>query len=196
MRKLTLLVATVAIMVVSGCANSTALIKASNSSTRSDIFEQISNGGVVPSGYADLRISSSLKTHKPGIYSSKDLHGTPEYKLLANIDGQAIQLQGTLHEEDSETSGVRDTEVGEGTRYRFNTKLRLRAGVHKVVLALPADDIAVERQITLTEGSSNSLILEPVYRQSRGKRRPGFYGVTSYKEGIKGIRLLMNDNLL
>jgi len=196
MRKLTLFVATVAIMVVSGCANSTALIKASNSSTRSDIFEQISTGGVVPSGYADLRISSSLKTHKPGIYSSKDLHGTPEYKLLANIDGQAIQLQGTLHEEDSETSGVRDTEVGEGTRYRFNTKLRLRAGVHKVVLALPADDIAVERQIALTEGSSNSLILEPVYRQSPGKRRPGFYGVTSYKEGIKGIRLILNDNLL
>jgi hypothetical protein len=196
MRKITFLVATIAMMVVSGCASSTALIKASNSSSRSDVFEQISNGGILPPGYADLHISSSLKTHQSGMYSSKDLHGTSDYKLLVNIDGQAIQLQGALHEEDSETSGVRDTEVGEGTRYRFNTKLRLRAGVHKVVLALPADDLAVEQQITLTEGNSNHLILEPVYRQSPGKRRPGFYGVTSYKEGIKGIRLILNDNLL
>ena len=99
-----------------------------------------------------MSIYSTLKTHKPGIYSSKDLHGTSDYKLLANIDGQAIQLPGTPHEEDSETHGVRGTEVGEGSRYTFTTKLRLRAGTHNVVLALPADDLAIERQVTLTEG--------------------------------------------
>lgn len=184
-----------AVIVMSGCANSSALIRASNTSTRGDVFEELSNGGLVPPGYADLRIASSLKTHKPGIYSAKDIHGTSDYKLLLNIDGQAVQLQGSLHEENSEPSG-RDAEAGEGIRYRFNKKLRLKAGTHKVVLAIPADDLAIEREITLTEGSSNSLVLEPAYRQTPGKRRPDFYGVTSYKEGIKGIWLVLNGKTL
>ncbi|TSK09182.1 MAG: hypothetical protein FPO08_07780 [Geobacter sp.] len=196
MRNLTFFVAAVAIIMLNGCANSSKLVRASSSSTRSDIFKQVPNGDVVPSGYADLLISSSLKTHKPGMFSSNDLHGTSDYKLMVNIDGQSIQLQTTPHMEDFGSNSLRDTEVGEGARYRFITKLRLRSGAHKVVLALPAEDLALERQITLTEGSSNSLILQPVYRQSPGKIRPGYYGVTSYKEGIKGIRLLLNDKPL
>ena len=196
MTKINLLVIIMALIVIGGCASSSALIRTSNISTRSDVFEELSNGGLVPPGYADLRVASSLKTHKPGIYSAKDIHGTSDYKLLLNIDGQAVQLQGSLQEENSGSNGLRDVEAGEGTRYRFNKKLRLKSGTHKVILAIPADDLAVERVITLAEGSSNSLVLEPVYRQTPGKRRPGFYGKTSYKEGIKGISLILNDKPL
>jgi len=74
--------------------------------------------------------------------------------------------------------------------------LRLKAGTHKIVIAILEDEIAVEREITLAEGSSNSLELKPIYRAAPGKRRPGFYGVTSFMEGIKGFGVNFNGKSL
>ncbi|SNB45524.1 hypothetical protein [Geobacter sp. DSM 9736] len=182
-------------LTISGCAESSALIRKSSASIRNDIFQELANGGQVPAGYADLRITSSLKTHKPGIYSANDIHGTPDYKLLLNIGGQAIQLQGKLREENSESQGLRDPEAGDGVRYEFTSNLRLKAGTYKVVIAVPADDIAMEQEITLREGSNN-LVLEPVYRATLGKRRLGFYGSTSFTEGIKWFRAVLNGQPL
>ena len=191
MKKMIMSVLAVATIMISGCAESSALIRASSTSIRTDIFEELANGGSVPAGYADLRVTSNLKTHRPGIYSAKDIHGTPDYQLLLNIDGQAVQLQGDLREENSEARGLRDPEAGEGIRYRFSSHLRLKAGTHKIVIAVPADDLAVEREITLTEGS-NTLVFEPTYRATSGKRRRGVYGVTSFKEGIRGFQIMLN----
>jgi hypothetical protein len=179
--------------VLSGWAESSALIITGADSTRGDVFQELSNGGVVPQGYADLRIVTSLKIHKPGIYPfDKKPHGSPEYGLLVNIDGQAVQLQGALQKENGEPRMHQDPEAGDGIRYRFNKNLRLKAGTHRITVALPDDTIAVEREITLSEGSRNSLVVEPVYGASRDKQRPGFYGVTSFKEGVKGLRPTLN----
>lgn len=190
-----LLLLTMTLTVVGGCAESSALIRANSTSMRSDVFEEIANGTIVPKGFADLHFTATLKTHNHGIYSVKDIHGTSDYKLLLNVDGQAVQLQGSLQLENGESNGFRDAEAGEGTRYRFNKKLRLKSGTHRVVLAIPADDLAIERVITLAEGSSNTLVLEPVYRQTPVKPRIGI-GKTSYKEGIKGISLILNGKPL
>ncbi|KAF0220105.1 MAG: hypothetical protein FD174_1550 [Geobacteraceae bacterium] len=192
MKKINLLFLVMAVTLISGCADSSALIRKSSTSVRSDVFQELTDGGPVPQGHADLRISFSLKTHKPGIYSAKDIHGTPDYKLLLNVDGQAVQLQDSLSEENTEPRGLQNPEAGEGIRYRFGGNLRLKTGTHKVVIAIPADDLAVEREISLPEGSSNSLVLEPVYKAIPGKQRPGFYGLTSFKEGIKGFRVVLN----
>jgi hypothetical protein len=181
-----------ALMLVSGCAESSALIKANSTSVRTDIFEELTNGGLVPQGFTDLRITATLKTHKPGIYSASDIHGTPDYKLLLNVDGQAVQLRGSLQKENGETRGLVDPEVGDGIRYRFSKGLRLKAGTHRIVVALPDDNIAVEREITLVEGNVNNLVLEPIYSTAPGKRRP-WASTTSFKEGIRGIRLTLND---
>lgn len=191
-----LLIIVLSMAVLGGCANSPALIKASSINTRTDVFEELADGGQTPPGYADVRLTATLKTHHPGIYSVSDPHGTPDYKLLLNIDGQVELVGGSPQSESTGPTNQLDPEAGAGVRYRFSKNLRVKVGKHKVVLALPGDDLAIERQITLTEGSRNSLILEPVYRQPPGKRRPGFYGVTSFSEGIKGIRLLLNDKLL
>ncbi len=183
-----------AVTLVNGCANSSALIRASSTSIRTDVFQELANGEIVPPGHADLRIAFSLKTHRPGVYSARDIHGTPDYRLLLNIDGQAIQLPGSLREENIEPRGLQDPEAGDGIRYRFTSRLRLRAGTHRVVIAMPADDIAEERVITLPEGSSNSLVLEPVYRTAPGKLRPGrgLSGGTTYSEGLRGFRMVLN----
>ena len=180
------------VTLISGCADSSALIRKSSTSVRSDVFQELNDGAPIPQGYTDLRITSSLKTHKTGIYSKKDIHGTPKYRLLINIDGQTVHLQGSLHEENIEPRGLRDPEAGEGIRYRIGRDLRLKAGAHRIVFAIPDDGLAVEREIALEEGRSNSLVLEPLYSLTAGKQRPGFYGITSFREGLKGFRVILN----
>ncbi len=190
MRKLCLLI--IAISLLSGCAESSALIKANSASLRTDVYEELTNGATAPQGYVDLRISANLKTHRPGIFSAKDIHGTPDYKLLLNIDGQAVLLQGSLQKENSEPMKLLDPEAGDGIRYRFSKNLRLKAGLHKVVVALPDDEIAVAREFTLNAGERNSLVVEPVYSTKPGKRRTGMYSTTSFTEGIRSLRIMLN----
>lgn len=194
MISISLLVMTAALY---GCAGTGELIRKGSEGSRSDIFVELADGGDIPAGHADLRIASSLKTHKPGIYPmEKKSHGTPDYRLLVNIDGQAVWLAGSLKDESIEQGSLRDPEAGDGIRYRFSKGIRLRAGTHKVIVAIPEDGIAVERDITLTDGSSNSLVLEPLYGATAGKQRPGFYGVTSFMQGLKGFRMVLNGKPL
>ena len=89
-----------------------------------------------------------------------------------------------------------DPEAGEGIRYRFNKRLQLKAGAHRIVVALPDDGIAAEREIILAEGNVNSLVLEPVYGAAAYKRGPGFYGVTSFTKGVSGFRLILNGKAI
>lgn len=190
MRKLCLLVLTISLL--SGCAESSALIKANSTSLRTDAFEELTNGGSAPQGYADLRVTATFKTHKPGVFSEKDIHGTPDYKLLLNIDGQAVLLQGSLQNEKSERLKLMDPEAGDGIRYRFSKNLRLKAGLHKVVIALPGDNVAVAREFTLDEGNLNSLVIEPVYSTKPMTRRPAMYNTVSFTEGIRLLRVMLN----
>lgn len=191
MKKASLLLM-LSLMVLSGCAESSALIKANSTSLRTDVYEELTNGATAPQGYVDLRVSASLKTHRPGIFSAKDIHGTPDYKLLLNIDGQAVLLQCTLQKENSEPMKLVDPEAGDGIRYRFSKNLRLKAGLHKLVVALPDDEVAIAREITLKEGDHNNLVVEPIYSTKPGKRQPGTYTTTNFREGIRSLRIMLN----
>lgn len=183
------IVLTLAVMV--GCAGNRDLIKTISTSSSQGIFQEVTENTPPAPGYVDLRIYSSLKTHEPGIYSKSDPHGTTNYTMLVNIDGQAIHLQGLQREEKSGAISMRDPNEGIGIRYQFEKKLRIKAGAHKVVVAIPSDDLAIEREILLSD-SANSLVVEPVYRVLPGKKRLGLYGATSFKQGIKRLRLTLN----
>ena len=74
MKKKDLLFLAMAVTIISSCANNSSLIRANSTSIRNDVFEELLDGGPVPPGYAVLRLVSSLKTHKPGIYSVTDIH--------------------------------------------------------------------------------------------------------------------------
>lgn len=185
-----------ALTITTGCVSNYELIKAASSSTRQDVFQENTPGESQISGYADLRIHSTLKTHHPGIYSGKDIHGTAEYKIILNIDGQAAELHCDLRKEKSESGSQNDPEAGDGMRYRFSKNIRIKAGTHRIVIAIPADGLAIEREITLKDGSSNSLTLEPVYGTIPGKQRPGFYGVTRFTEGIKKLKIVLNGQII
>lgn len=166
--------------VLNGCAQSSSLIKTSSTSVRNDVFQELTNASPVPQESADLHITATLKTHKPGVYSAKDPHGTPDYTLLVNVDGQVAVLRGTLQNE------------ADGIRYSFSKDLRLKGGIHSIVVALPGDRIAVKKEITLLNGEVNNLVLEPVYGSVSEKKRPSSTKVTGFEEGIRGISLTLD----
>lgn len=184
------------VAILAGCAGNTELVKTMGTSTSKNVFQEIDTHLPPVPGYVDLRISSTLKTHKPGIHSSSDVHGTQEHLLLVNIDGQVTTVKGRLNEERSEARSTRDPEEGEGIKYQFTKKLRTKAGVHRVAIALPADDLVVEKNFILSEGENYTLTLEPIYSSIPGKQRPGTYGLTSFKEGIRSFRLLLNGEAI
>jgi hypothetical protein len=190
MKKLCLWI--MAISLLSGCAESSSLIRADSGGIRTDIFEESPADGKAPQGYTDLRISASFKTHKPGSYSACNIHGTPEYRLLVNIDGQATFLSGSLKEEKIEPRGLRDPEAGEGMRYTFSKMIRLISGAHRIMVVVPEDNIMVARDITLDEERRNHLVLEPIYGLCTEKQLPGFHGVTNFNEGLKGFSVILN----
>lgn len=196
-RKPLLLTMLFVVAALAGCAGNSELIKSMSTNSRHDVFQEITTAGPVPAGHAELFIVSSLKTHKPGIYSDKDVHGAQEYKLLVNIDGQVVHMAASsLRAERREPQSLRDPEAGEGMRYLFRQELRLKPGRHRVLVSLPSDGIAVERLIDLAEGSRNTLVLEPVYGTAPQKQRPAFYGVRSFMEGIRGFWVTYNGKSL
>lgn len=181
------------VIAVAGCTPNQASMKASLANTRSDVFQELSDGGAPPVGYADLQIISSLKTHAPDLYPSEmKTHGTPDYKLLLNIDGQATWLAGSLEQENTEPNGIEDPEAGEGVRYRFRKTLRLAAGLHRVIIAVPEDGVIVDRSVTLREGMTNDLVLRPIYGISKTRGRPAAYSDTSFFEGLRGFAVVVN----
>lgn len=182
--------------VLCGCSGNKELVKAMGTSTSQCVFQEIEENVLPTPGYVDLRIYSSLKTHKPGIYSSKDIHGTQDYMLLVNIDGQATMLTGRLSEERNEARPMRDPEEGEGIRYQFTKKLRVKTGTRRVVVALPEDDLVAEKEMIFSKGDDKTLTIEPIYCSIPGKQRSGTYCFTGFKEGIKALRLLIDGKTI
>lgn len=176
-----------------GCTHFEERLKYVAVSTKQDVFQEALENLPIPAGYADIRIVASLKTHKPGMYLFENSpHGTPDYLLLLNIDGQAIKVKGELVEEEIPYRAERDPEAGRGIRYTFNRSLRVKSGPHKISIALPVDAVIVEYDIELHENTRNILEIQPIYGKMPGKQRPGFYNVTSFLEGIKELRGYLN----
>lgn len=182
------------------CTSMRDSIKSRNVGIREDVFNELTEKTPIPEGYADIRILVSLKMHQPGYYLlDNKTHGTPDYTLLINIDGQAVRFKAALKEEGIEPGTPSTPEAGEGIRYLFERNLRLKAGVHKLFVALPEDGVAVEKEIALQDGSDNNLELEPVYHSAKKKGiRDSVYieGDPSFYKGVRGLVVIFNDQTL
>jgi hypothetical protein len=183
-----------ALLALGGCAERFALIREHSASRRTDVF-QVPAKGELPANAADVRVSATLKTHGPGSHFASDSHGTADYKLLLNIDGQAVLLSGSPLPESGYALTAVGPEAGSGMRYRFNTHLRVGSGKHKVVLALPDDGVSVERDVVLPGGKLSDLLVEPVYGGGAGFWRLPSSG-RSFEEGVVGMRVSLNGKEL
>lgn len=195
MKKLVVLICALAPMVLIGCATDRELVTKAVSGAGDGVLQEVAEAGPIPRGYADLLIVASIKTHKPYPCEEKT-HGTPEFRILLNIDGQALWIAAALNEENIEQRGLRDPEAGDGVRYIFRKHLRLKEGRHKVIVAIPEDVVADEREIALKEGSANDILLEPVYGIAGVGKRPTAYVETCFLKGVRSFRVIFNGNLL
>jgi len=184
---------TIIILLVTGCEKDVATMLSQG--TRRDIFRETVEGERIPSGYAELTIVSSLKTHKPGIYRyGNKVRGTPDYVLLINIDGQTTVIKGDLIKEKTEPKGLSDPEAGEGIRYLFKKEILLTAGKHRLFVALQGERVVIKRELTFKDGTTNILRLEPIYGSSNPEGSPGrgSLGSSSFMAGIAGFWVYLN----
>lgn len=176
-----------------GCAHKAELAHQSIISTRNDVFQEIPSSGGQGMGMTTLKITASLKTHKPGMYAfDVQTHGTPDYRLVINIDGQSLRLTGNPRPESTDQTLARRPEEGEGIRYRFQTVLKISGGPHRIIAALPDDGVAIDRTVTLEGGKENILLLEPIYGSTKIDRKPAILSGTSFMEGVRGFILKFN----
>jgi len=182
-------------ILLTGCVRNAELVKRAEHAVREDVATVVSPAKPPEKGLADLTLRASLKTHQASAFwIGNDPHGTADYQFLVNIDGQPLRLYGSCVTEDTSFQSARNPESGLGTRCRFQSHVRIKSGSHRIVVALPHDNVALDREITLEERSDNLLEVAPSYyvRQSgRGKA-----SATSFKEGISGLELLLNGKYL
>jgi hypothetical protein len=111
-------------------------------------------------------------------------HSNPPYRVNVNIDGQVVTLESEPVLEDKSPIDSSVPESGTGWKYQFNKRLSLALGTHHIIIALPADDVLVEREIALRAGV-NSIIISPVYK--RTSLRP-FKG-QNFKAGVRTVEV-------
>jgi len=177
---------------VSGCAGNMEAINKPDYDNSQDIAKNSIETPLLSHEYANVYISASLKTHKPGIYIfDNKKHGTDKFELIVHIDGKPVQIKNSTKEEDTSYLHEKYPEAGNGIRYNFRGSIRLRPGNHKIALSIPDDEIFVEKDIYI-KGGSSKIIIEPVYRRRKPYRKIGFVADTSFYEGIKGFKVIIN----
>jgi len=184
-------------IVLAGCAGNGDLLKRVNSPERSNVFTVVTTATPPERGFADLTIRASVKTHRTALFPlGNDPHGTSGYQLLVNIDGEPYRISGWPGIEEGFSDTGRNPETGEGIRYLFRAHLRLKAGSHRVIVALPGDRVATQRELRLEERTDNLLEVTPSYYPDRRQLGPGSAGATSFREGISGLELSVNGKPL
>ena len=182
---------------LAGCAGNTELLRQAELPERSNIFTIVTTATSPERGYADLTIRASVKTHHAALFPrGKDPHGTSDYQLLVNIDGEPLRIYGAPTIEEGSSDAERHPEAGSGTRYLFRAHVRLPAGSHRVIVALPGDRVAVQHDIRLDEMTDTLLEVVPSYYSDRRQLGPGSAGATSFREGISGLELAVNGKAL
>lgn len=183
---------------ICGCMHSSELIKLGGINTRSDVFNVISSEEKISQGHAELTIHATFKKEKQGgSLFGNNTSGVSDPTLLLNIDGQAISIKGKTREERNNDIDLRDPEAGVGIRHVFISKMEIKAGSHHIIIAISEDNIAIEREITLLDGTANNILLEPIYRGT-AIRKPGLgmLGSTSFHEGIRSFIIKLNGTTI
>lgn len=179
-----------------GCATNATLLNESTRESRKDVFIQVNDSKPPHPQWSDLDLVASLKTHDVRGLAGKDVHGTPDYRLLVHIEGQSLLLEGTRQTERLDREDVSNPESGEGIRYRFASRLRLKPGHHRVIVSLPGDGVAVAGELDLAAGETGTLQITPEYNVPVSSARPRFQKMPRFSEGIKALRLTWNNKPL
>jgi hypothetical protein len=169
--------------VISGCANNRELITKALQATRSDVFAEIA-GLDAQSEKSIADIKFSVKSNSSYFVGTYYKHSNPPYRVNVNIDGQTMVLESEPVLEEKSPIGASIPESGTGWKYQFSKRIALAPGKHNLTIALPVDDVIVEREVELHVGV-NSLTITPVYK----KRVLRPYKGQHFSAGVKTLEI-------
>ncbi|MRR54702.1 MAG: hypothetical protein EG822_09360 [Deltaproteobacteria bacterium] len=173
-------------LLISGCAGNRDLITQESIGSRQDVFTEI-RGNDVPTGKALADIVFSVKSNSSLFLWNYNKHTDPPYRVHLSIDGQSTILEAEPVLEDKSPIGSNYPESGTGWKYQFRKRIALAPGKHKLTIALPVDDVLVEREIVLREGV-NMVMLQPRYNKKMLRPHKG----ENFAAGIKSVEVLID----
>jgi hypothetical protein len=171
---------------ISGCANNRDLIANASIATRSDVFTEVENSAA-EGGKAIADFSFSVKSNSYYLMGAYGKHTAPPYRMHLNIDGQTTVLEAAPVLEDKDPVDSKMSESGTGWKYQFSKRIALAPGKHRLTIALPIDDVIVEREIEVRPGI-NKITVTPVYK--RKMLRP--YKGENFSAGVKTVEVTVN----
>lgn len=170
---------------VSGCANNRDLIAKASIATRSDVFTEVQSSDTQV-GKAIADFAFSVKSNSYYLMGTYVKHTAPPYRVHLNIDGQATVLEAAPVLEDKDPVDSKVPESGTGWKYQFSKRIALAPGKHTLTIALPIDDVIVEKEVELHSGL-NSISVVPVY--TRRNLRP--YKGEHFTAGVKTLDVVV-----
>lgn len=171
---------------VSGCASNRDIISKAAIAERNDIFTDV-NDSSIHQGKAIADIKFPIKSNSSYFMGSYNKHTNPPYRVSLKISGQVATLEAEPVLEDMSPIDSTIPESGTGWRYQFSKRIALAPGKHLLTIALPIDDVIVEREIELRPGI-NTVTMTPVYK--RKMLRP--YKGENFTAGVKSVDVIVN----
>ena len=169
----------------SGCANNRDLIAKASLATRNDVFTEAVSSDA-QAGRAIIDFTFSVKSNSYRFVETYGKHSDPPYRVHLNIDGQTAVLEAEPVLVDKSPVDLKLPESGIGWKYQFSKRIALAPGKHTLTIALPIDDVIVEKEVELRSGS-NSVSVHPVY--SRRNLRP--YKGENFTAGVKSLDIIV-----
>jgi hypothetical protein len=173
---------------LAACAgNNSAMIR-----QRKDVFQVVNED----SGGADgvfVTISASIKTHnkESGVLFEQAKHGSDDYLLVIDINGQSLGLPVQTNEETTNTDPQIDPESGTGLRYNYKATLRMQPGRYTVTVSLPTESVTASQEVQISDNSRN-ITVKPLYRGLAGRKPASLRWVSTFKDGVSGLNIIVN----
>lgn len=156
-----------------------------------EVFRLAEAGTVPGSGQAVVTITASIKSHKDSsLLFETARHGSSDYPLLIEIDGQSFSLPVRIMEENTPSAPLSDPEGGAGLRYSYNATLLLEPGVHTLTARMPTEHVETSRELKIRAGSGN-IMIRPLYRSSAGRKPASLRWVPNYMDGVGGLSIVV-----
>jgi len=156
-------VAMIAGFALAGCANNREQLVQSVHSNGNEIFSGAAVSKAEP-GMANVDFSFSVKNNAARFAWMSFKHRNPPFRVHVTLDGKTTILNAEPKWDDVGALLANVAESGAGWKYQFSTRFAVTPGRHKLSIALPVEQVVVERTIEVRAGE-NTIIVHPVYQK-------------------------------
>lgn len=146
---------------IAGCANNREQLVQSVPASGTEIFSGTAVSKAEP---ANIDFSFSVKSNAARFAWMTFKHRNPPYRVHVTLDGITTILNAEPKWDAVGPLAANDSERGAGWKYQFNARFAATPGKHKLSIALPVEQVIVERTIEVRAGE-NTVIVHPVYQK-------------------------------